>query len=99
MSDLINRIMIGFLAAFVAACAGVIVYQLLWAGPADRCEKTGGWWDPGRRQCGKVVYIPDVTGRYVIDGGERRVRLPSAEQLAGASVQGAAPETAGGPGD
>ena len=83
MSDLINRIMIGFLTAFIAACVGVIVYQVFWAGPAARCEKGGGWWDPGRRECGKVVYIPDITGRFVDEKGrKRRVRMPTSEQLA-----------------
>ncbi|HEX8231790.1 MAG TPA: hypothetical protein VF559_00390 [Caulobacteraceae bacterium] len=83
MSDLINRIMIGFLAAFAAACVGIIVYQVFWAAPAARCEKSGGWWDPGRRECGKVIYIPEITGRYVDAAGrERRVRMPTQEQLA-----------------
>jgi hypothetical protein len=78
MDVLIQRIMIGFLAAFVAACAAVVVYQVVWVAPAERCEKGGGWWDPGQRECGKVIYIPDLTGRYVDDRGrERRVLMPT----------------------
>ena len=86
MQTLIPRIMMGFLAAFIAACVAVIVYQLVWAGPAERCEAGRGWWDPATRQCGKVIYIPDLTGRYVSDGREGRVRMPNPEQLAGDSA-------------
>ena len=81
MSNLIPRIMMGFLAVFITACAAIIVYQVFWAGPGERCEQGGGWWYPATRQCGKVIYIHDLTGRYVVDGREGRLRLPTGEQL------------------
>ena len=46
------------------------VLRYFYERPADLCERSGNWWDPQARECGTVVYIPDVTGRYVM-GGQR----------------------------
>jgi hypothetical protein len=77
MNRTVTRIKLIFVGVFLVACVGVWTYQAVYVWPRDKCEKGGGWFDPGSRQCGRVVYIPDITGRYVrSDGHEERVNLP-----------------------
>ena len=73
MDRTIFRIKLIFLAIFVVASVGVWAYHGLYVWPRDKCEKSGGWYDPQSRQCGRVIYIPDITGRYVRNGREERV--------------------------
>ena len=82
MERLIVKLMYGFLAAFLVAVAVLMAVQLWWVIPRDRCEKdNGGWWDPKSRECGRVVYIPSLTGRFVdAQGREQQVKLPETAQ-------------------
>jgi hypothetical protein len=73
MQRTIFRIKLIFLAIFVVATLGVWAYHGLYVWPRDKCEKGGGWFDPKSRQCGHVVYIPDITGRYLRNGREEKV--------------------------
>ena len=84
MHRTVTRIKLIFLAIFVVASIGVWAYHGLYAWPRDKCETGGGWYDPMSRQCGRVVYIPDITGRYVRNGQEERV---DAADLAAARKQ------------
>jgi hypothetical protein len=86
MGSTITRIKLAFVGVFFVACAGVWAYQVLYVWPRDKCESGGGWFDPRSRQCGRVIYIPDVTGRYVRNGREQHVKLPSAAALKAAEA-------------
>ena len=77
MDRTITRIKLLFVGVFFVACCGVWAYQVFYIWPREKCEQGGGWFDPGSRQCGRVIYLPDVTGRYVRNGQEERVLLPS----------------------
>ncbi len=79
MHRTVLRIKLIFLAIFVVASLGVWAYHGLYVWPRDKCENSGGWYDPQSRQCGRVVFIPDVTGRYVRNGQEEKVDLPALE--------------------
>ena len=86
MGSTITRIKLAFVGVFFVACAGVWAYQVFYVWPRDKCERGGGWFDPSSRHCGRVIYIPDVTGRYVLNGQEQRVRLPKSADLQAAQA-------------
>ncbi len=71
----ITRFKFLFVALFVAFVGFTGGYWLFWERPAQRCEASGNWWDPQARFCATVVYLPDLTGRYEING--RRVQGPA----------------------
>lgn len=68
MTVTIHRFMLAFVAVFAVFAAGIGGYWFFVQRPARACETAGNWWDPENRVCGTVVYIPDLTGRYTIDG-------------------------------
>ena len=63
MNRFIDRLKIFFLGLFAIACIAVWADQLLWVGPAKRCESQGNWWDPSSRVCATPIYLPNLTGR------------------------------------
>lgn len=67
--------MLVFTAVFFVFAAGSFGFWFFWQRPMQDCERAGNWWDPQNRVCGTVVYIPDITGRYTING--RRDRNPT----------------------
>ena len=74
---------------FFLACLGVWGYQIFYVWPRDKCENAGNWYDTQSRQCGKVIYIPDYTGRIVKNGQEERVVLPKGARAAPPSAPAA----------
>lgn len=61
-------IFIGFLGVFALGVVAVIVWQVVWAIPAAKCEKEQRkWWDPVERVCAQPVLISDITGRVITD--------------------------------
>jgi len=73
---IIDRFKFVAVALFVASIGATAGYWLFYERPLQRCERSGNWWDPQARECGTVVYIPDLTGRYEMGG--QRVRAPTA---------------------
>lgn len=65
MQQVFIRVRILFLTLFAVMTAGVFIYQYFWVAPQKRCEAAHNWWDSSSRQCGKVIYIPALTGRPV----------------------------------
>ena len=66
MNDgILRHINLIFLAGLVVAIAAVAAYQILWIDPAKRCEAAGDWWDADTRECGRGVYLPDITHRPI----------------------------------
>ena len=65
MNRTIDRLKLFFLIAFAVLTAAMLVYQYVWVEPSKRCEAQRNWWDSATRTCGKVIYIPAITGRPV----------------------------------
>ena len=86
MNRTIRRLMMLFLGVFALSTAAVVVYQVGWAAPGQRCEAEGNWWDWRGRTCARPVLISDITGR-VIDNPKQR----EAAKAAAAKARGAGP--------
>ena len=71
---LLGRIELIFFALLVVVAGSVWAYQALVAGPPQRCESSGNWWDAQTHTCGHVVYLPDLTHRRA--GAPRYPTLP-----------------------
>ncbi|TAJ68432.1 MAG: hypothetical protein EPO51_26430 [Phenylobacterium sp.] len=68
MNANIERLKLIFIAVFLVAVIGVVVWQVGWAIPAAKCEKEQHkWWDYGQRVCAQPVLISDITGRVITD--------------------------------
>jgi hypothetical protein len=63
MNGPFNTIKLIFIGVFFVCCVVIWGYQALYVWPRNKCEKHGGWFDPGTRTCGQVIYIPNLTGR------------------------------------
>ena len=68
MNRAVDRTTMIFLGLFVVCVAAVMAYQILVIEPGRKCEKNGGWWDPGERICGHPIYLPNITGRPIKGG-------------------------------
>jgi len=67
MNPNIERLKLIFIAVFVVAAIGVLVWQVGWIIPQKNCEKAHKWWDGGERVCATPVLISDITGRVIMD--------------------------------
>jgi hypothetical protein len=67
MNPAIERLKRIFLIIFALACAVVLVWQVGWVIPRDKCESGGKWWDPYGRVCAQPVLVSDITGRVIHD--------------------------------
>ncbi len=67
MNPNIERLKLIFVAAFVLAVVGVMVWQIGWIMPQKKCEKAHRWWDPGERVCAMPVLITTITRRPAAD--------------------------------
>ena len=57
------RLGILFFVVFGLLAGGAGLYQVYWAQPGDRCEKSGRWWWAEQRRCVTPLAIADITGR------------------------------------
>lgn len=89
MNRNIGRLMAAFLVIFAIGSVGAIVYQIMWASPAEACEKARKWWDAKHRVCATPVLISDITGRTIQD--------KQAEAAARAAIGQPAPNAAEAP--
>ena len=58
-----GRLGVLFFGLFGLIVAGLLVYQVVWVSPGDRCKADGNWYDVASRTCATPIYIPDITGR------------------------------------
>jgi len=63
MNKTIRRLTWMFISAFAFSCAAVVLYQVYYIIPRDRCEAAGHWWDPQSRICGVPITLSTLTGR------------------------------------
>ena len=67
MNGAISSIKLIFVGIFFVLCIAVWGYQVLYVWPKQKCERENhGWFEPRSRECGRVIYIPNVTGRVLI---------------------------------
>lgn len=66
MNRTIDRLKIIFVGIFAVLIAAMMIYQFVWVEPAKRCAESHNWWDSASRECGKVIYIPAITGRPIV---------------------------------
>jgi hypothetical protein len=63
MTDTINKVMWGFVAAFFAGVIAVYIWQAVWIWPEKRCLAAHKWWDSGQRVCATPIELRTLTGR------------------------------------
>ena len=66
MNKTIKRLTWMFISAFAFSCVAVVLYQVYYIIPRDRCEVAGHWWDPQTRICGVPITLSTLTGRKEI---------------------------------
>ena len=68
MTRTFTRLRFIFLGAFAILTAAAWGYEFLYVRPEKACLASGDWWDAGSRQCGHVVFVPDLTGKPLPPG-------------------------------
>lgn len=86
MNRTIKRLMMIFVGAFALSAAGVVVYQVVWAMPGQRCEAQGDWWDWRGRTCAHPVLISDITGRVIGNDEQRQAAKENAARTKAAAA-------------
>lgn len=67
MNRTLDRLKYIFLGIFLASSLGVMVWQVGWAIPAQKCGEAHKWFDYSQRVCAQPVMISDITGRTIQD--------------------------------
>jgi hypothetical protein len=67
MNPTIERLKLIFLGIFAVANVGLLVWQLGWAWPEEKCTDARKWWDGSQRVCAQPILISDITGRVIAD--------------------------------
>ena len=67
MNRTIDRLKLIFLGIFAVANVGILVWQLGWAWPEEKCTQARKWWDGSQRVCAQPILISDITGRVIAD--------------------------------
>jgi hypothetical protein len=87
MNPTIERLKLIFLGIFAVANVGILVWQLGWAWPEEKCTDARKWWDGAQRVCAQPILISDITGRVIADPKARAEamaavgRKPAAEAI------------------
>jgi hypothetical protein len=75
MNAAYERLKLAFLALFAVLTTAMMVWQIGWIWPEERCEKAHKWWDGSQRVCAQPILISDVTGRIIADRKARAEAL------------------------
>lgn len=67
MNPTIERLKLIFLGIFAVANVGILIWQLGWAWPEEKCTAARKWWDGSQRVCAQPILISDITGRVIAD--------------------------------
>jgi hypothetical protein len=67
MNPTIERLKLIFLGIFAVANVGILIWQLGWAWPEQKCTEARKWWDGSQRVCAQPIMISDITGRVIAD--------------------------------
>jgi hypothetical protein len=71
MNPVIDRLKLIFVGIFLVANIAMLVWQVGWVMPREKCEKHHKWWDNGQRVCAQPILTSDITGR-IIDNPKAR---------------------------
>jgi hypothetical protein len=77
MNPTIERLKLIFLGIFAVANVGMLVWQVGWAWPEEKCTQARKWWDGSQRVCAQPILISDITGRVIADPQARAEALQS----------------------
>ena len=67
MNPTIERLKLIFLGIFAVANVGILIWQVGWAWPEEKCTQARKWWDGSQRVCAQPILISDITGRVIAD--------------------------------
>jgi hypothetical protein len=67
MNPTIERLKLIFLGIFAVANVGMLIWQVGWAWPEQKCTEARKWWDGSQRVCAQPILISDITGRVIAD--------------------------------
>jgi hypothetical protein len=67
MNPTIERLKLIFLGIFAVANVGILIWQVGWAWPEQKCTEARKWWDGSERVCAQPILISDITGRVIAD--------------------------------
>jgi hypothetical protein len=67
MNPTIERLKLIFLGIFALANVGMLIWQVGWAWPEQKCSEARKWWDGSQRVCAQPILISDITGRVIAD--------------------------------
>jgi len=85
MNPTIERLKLIFLGIFAVANVGILIWQVGWAWPEEKCTQARKWWDGSQRVGAQPILISDITGRVIADPQARAEamravgRVPRAE--------------------
>ena len=77
MNPTIERLKLIFLGIFAVANVGMLIWQVGWAWPEEKCTQARKWWDGSERVCAQPVLISDITGRVIADPKARAEAMKS----------------------
>ena len=75
MNRTIDRLKVIFLAIFAVANVGIVVWEVGWAMPQQKCSEAHKWWDGYSRVCATPILTSDITGRMITDPAARAAAL------------------------
>ena len=71
MNRTIERLKLIFLGIFAVANVGILVWQVGWGWPEQKCTEARKWWDGSQRVCAQPILVSDITGRVIADPQSR----------------------------
>lgn len=67
MNPTIERLKLIFLGVFALASIAIVIWQVGWVQPRNKCEEAHRWWDDSQRICAQPILTSDITGRVISD--------------------------------
>ena len=75
MNPTIERLKLIFLGIFAVANVAIVIWQVGWVMPAEKCQKAHRWWDNDQRVCAQPILTSDIPGRVITDPAARAEAL------------------------
>jgi len=91
MNPVIDRLKLIFVGVFLVANIVMLVWQVGWVMPRERCEKAHKWWDNSERVCAQPILTSDITGRLIDNPKAREEALKAIGRAPAAAKAAPAP--------
>jgi hypothetical protein len=75
MNPTIERLKLIFLGLFAFGALAIVVWQVGWVWPSQKCTEAHKWWDGFSHVCAQPILISDITGRVIADPKAREEAL------------------------